>query len=98
MYVKTLAFMSNRHDQAFALQGDVGVMRSKMQPGPEGLKYSRGIRQKVYRLSQEQGWRDKHKIYIGPSSDIVGNYSEQLARSRFCLVAPGSGICLALIE
>lgn len=64
-------------------RGDVGKMR---QPW-----YSRGVRQKLHKLVQEQGWKQKHKIIIGGYADAPGDYSEFLAKSKFCLVAPGDG-------
>ena len=68
-------------------QGDVG------EP-PREPKYSRGIRQAVYRHHLDGNWRTKHKIFIlAPREDPIGHtYSQMLARSIFCLVAPG-GCC-----
>ncbi|KAJ9511447.1 hypothetical protein QJQ45_029894, partial [Haematococcus lacustris] len=53
------------------------------------LPCSRGIRQRLYALAQQQQWATKHAIFIGEPNDIPGDYSQLLARSRFCLVAPG---------
>ncbi|KAG2501891.1 hypothetical protein HYH03_000389 [Edaphochlamys debaryana] len=53
--------------------------------------YSRKIRQRMFKLAYENKWWDKHKILIGASGQVGGSYSEQLARSKFCLVAPGDG-------
>eukprot|EP00798_Chlamydomonas_sp_ICE-L_P001799 gene1799-33219_t len=65
-------------------RGDIGG-------GHRTAKYSRGIRQKVYGLSLEENWRQKDKILIGGSHELPGEYTEYLARSIFCLVAPGDG-------
>jgi hypothetical protein len=58
----------------------VGLKREKW--------YSRGIRQELYRLATEQGWKEKYKIQIGAHGMAQG-YSIWLARSKFCLVLPG---------
>ena len=50
--------------------------------------YSRGIRQRLRRLAQENDWRGRHNILIG-GSEIEGDYSTLLASSHFCLVVPG---------
>ncbi|KAG1664535.1 hypothetical protein FOA52_013002 [Chlamydomonas sp. UWO 241] len=103
-------------------RGDVGKKREP--------HYSRGVRQRLYRLSQgewraqhsvtiaahptqclqndqairhllnprsfthrrEGEWRKKHNVTIGArDDDIPGSYSENLARSRFCLTLAGDG-------
>ncbi|GLI62946.1 hypothetical protein VaNZ11_005800 [Volvox africanus] len=64
-------------------RGDVGLNRKP--------HYSRGIRQTLFRLAAEDDWYGKYRIVIGSSHMIEGSYSEQLARSKFCLVAPGDG-------
>ena len=51
--------------------------------------WGRGIRQRLFRLAQEQDWAAKHSILIGARDDISGDYSDLLTRSKFCLVAPG---------
>lgn len=43
------------------------------------------------RLWHEQHWAARFRIYIGGGEDVLGEYSEHLARSRFCLAAPGDG-------
>jgi hypothetical protein len=66
--------------------------------------YSRGIRQGLYRLARERDWRGRYNILIGAREDIPGDYQELLARSKFCLLAPGqlsprmlsSGACMHL--
>jgi hypothetical protein len=40
-------------------------------------------------MSVNENWFDKYKVVIGASHMIPGHYSEHLARSKFCLVAPG---------
>ncbi|GIL78717.1 hypothetical protein Vretimale_380 [Volvox reticuliferus] len=64
-------------------RGDIGAGRRP--------NYSRGIRQKLVRLSHDGDWATKYKIFIGNGEMIPGSYSEHLARSKFCLVAPGDG-------
>ncbi|KAL4437781.1 hypothetical protein ABPG77_005693 [Micractinium sp. CCAP 211/92] len=54
-------------------------------------RYSRGLRQRLYNVSREQGWRERYGILVGEVSDIPGRYSELLASSLFCLVLPGDG-------
>lgn len=56
----------------------------------QGVCYSRGIRQRLYKIAQEQDWAEQHAILIGAREDIPGDYSQLLARSKFCLVAPGA--------
>ncbi|EFJ52271.1 acetylglucosaminyltransferase [Volvox carteri f. nagariensis] len=64
-------------------RGDVGEGRRD--------HYSRGIRQKLFQFAHWGKWAEKYKIYIGTGETIGGSYSEHLARSKFCLVAPGDG-------
>ncbi|GAX80495.1 hypothetical protein CEUSTIGMA_g7933.t1 [Chlamydomonas eustigma] len=72
-----------KRDILLFFKGDVGLRREAW--------YSRGIRQRLHRLSQQQGWRTKYNIWIGASEEIGDGYSVFLARSKFCLVAPGDG-------
>ncbi|KAG2501892.1 hypothetical protein HYH03_000390 [Edaphochlamys debaryana] len=65
-------------------RGDVGHNRIQK-------NYSRGIRQRIFMLAYENKWWDKHKIMIVAGGMTNGGYSEQLARSKFCLAAPGDG-------
>jgi hypothetical protein len=37
----------------------------------------------------EDNWREKYNIMIGERGNYPGDYSEMLARSKFCLVLPG---------
>ena len=53
--------------------------------------YSRGVRQRLYKLSVDNKWREKHNVQIGDGRDIQGEYTQLLSRSKFCLVAPGDG-------
>ncbi|KIZ02089.1 exostosin-like glycosyltransferase [Monoraphidium neglectum] len=57
----------------------------------DGPAFSRGVRQKLARLSKEQSWLSRYNISIGGYDEITGDYSELLARSVFCLVAAGDG-------
>ncbi|GFR40871.1 hypothetical protein Agub_g1522 [Astrephomene gubernaculifera] len=70
-------------DNLFFFRGDVGKGRLAM--------YSRGVRQKIYKMAKEGGWAAKYKFYIGDGSDVQGDYSDMLSRSTFCLVAAGDG-------
>ncbi|KAL6749482.1 exostosin-like glycosyltransferase [Haematococcus lacustris] len=70
-------------DVLFYFKGDVGKSRLQW--------YSRGIRQKLYKLSIKEQWREKYTIMIGDRNDLPPGYSEWLARSKYCLVAPGDG-------
>eukprot|EP00198_Chlamydomonas_reinhardtii_P007427 XP_001696764.1 exostosin-like glycosyltransferase [Chlamydomonas reinhardtii] len=65
------------------LRGDTGPYRAHW--------YSRGIRQRLAKLAYKHNWADKYRIYIGEGWQISGSYSEHLARSTFCVVAPGDG-------
>uniref|UniRef100_A0A7R9V264 Exostosin GT47 domain-containing protein n=1 Tax=Chlamydomonas euryale TaxID=1486919 RepID=A0A7R9V264_9CHLO len=54
--------------------------------------YSRGIRQAVLRAAADNDWKSRYRIYVGQGDgELGGTYSEGLARSTFCLVAPGDG-------
>ncbi|BDA44351.1 probable glucuronosyltransferase [Coccomyxa sp. Obi] len=72
-----------QRDILLLFRGDVGKARLP--------HYSRGIRQRLFRLAQEQKWAARHSILIGAREDIPGDYSELLSRAKFCLVAPGDG-------
>jgi hypothetical protein len=67
----------------FLFRGDVGKRRLS--------HYSRGVRQLLYQLSKELGWREKHQVFIGDVDDVKGDYSDLLTRSKFCLVPAGDG-------
>ncbi|KAG2497881.1 hypothetical protein HYH03_004147 [Edaphochlamys debaryana] len=64
-------------------RGDIGAARLD--------RYSRGIRQRLFKLAHDNDWVTKHSIYIGNGETVVGPYSEHMARSKFCLMAPGDG-------
>ncbi|KAG2488349.1 hypothetical protein HYH03_013039 [Edaphochlamys debaryana] len=68
------------------LRGDIGKHRLP--------NYSRGIRQKLYKLAHENHWARKHRIFIGEQPEIHGSYGEHLARSLFCPVLPGDGYAM----
>ena len=82
-----LAAFIRMHSPSYALslrpspQGDVGLAREP--------HYSRGIRQAVHKLAMRHEWKEKHQIWIGSPHDSWPGYSSMLAKSRFCLVAPG---------
>jgi hypothetical protein len=63
-------------------RGDVGKERDP--------RYSRGIRQAVYRLARDNGWAERYNILVGDRGDVPGDYSKLLASSKYCLVAPGA--------
>ncbi|GLI69226.1 hypothetical protein VaNZ11_013715 [Volvox africanus] len=65
------------------LRGDTGPWRAHW--------YSRGIRQRLAKLAFKHDWATKYRIYIGENWQISGSYSTHLARSKFCVVAPGDG-------
>ncbi|KXZ54467.1 hypothetical protein GPECTOR_4g532 [Gonium pectorale] len=65
------------------LRGDVGKHRLP--------NYSRGIRQRLYKLWREHEWKARYNVLIGDGSDVPGSYSEHLASAKFCVVAPGDG-------
>ncbi|MEW5318578.1 MAG: hypothetical protein WDW38_009791 [Sanguina aurantia] len=66
-----------------SFKGDLGERRLPW--------YSRGIRQKLRKLAQEHGWEEKYRILILASGEGGASYSQLLASSKFCLVAPGDG-------
>ncbi len=51
--------------------------------------YSRGLRQRLHKLARAEKWAEVHKIWIGNSRELEGQYTDLLARSVFCLVMPG---------
>ncbi|GAX76857.1 hypothetical protein CEUSTIGMA_g4303.t1 [Chlamydomonas eustigma] len=73
-----------KRDILLFFKGDVGSRRDP--------PYSRGIRQKLYKMGKEQNLTRTHRIVILSGEDhSSGSYSSLLARSIFCLVAPGDG-------
>ena len=53
--------------------------------------YSRGIRQRLYNISQAEDWRGRHAIHIdGYGEDQHIAYTKLLASSVFCLAVPGA--------
>lgn len=64
------------------LRGDVGKGRLQ--------SYSNGVRQALYKHAREEDWKVKFNILIGDRNDIQGDYSELLASSKYCVVAPGA--------
>ncbi len=40
-------------------------------------------------LAKAGGWAQKHRILLGESHEVEGEYGDLLARSKFCLVLPG---------
>ena len=80
-----LGGQQRKRDVLLFFKGDMGQKRE--------AHYSRGIRQRVYNASKEQGWKDKYNILVGGYEDAFGDYSEMLSRSRFCLVMPGAWGC-----
>jgi len=67
-------------DILFFFKGDVGQNRLP--------HYSRGVRQRLHKLSVDNDWKGKHNVLIG-GRDIAGDYTDLLSRSKYCLVAPG---------
>lgn len=51
--------------------------------------YKRPVALVSRRLAFKHDWATKYRIYIGENWQILGSYSEHLARSIFCVVAPG---------
>ncbi|KXZ53467.1 hypothetical protein GPECTOR_7g917 [Gonium pectorale] len=78
-----VAAPSRERDVFFFFRGDVGKHRMP--------NYSRGVRQKVYKLAKEGGWAEKYKFLIGDGQDVQGDYSDLYSRAVFCLVAGGDG-------
>ena len=61
--------------------------------------YSRGIRQRLYNMSQEQDWRGRHAIHIdGYGEDKHIPYTQLLASSVFCLAVPGASAILRTLN
>ncbi|GFR42914.1 hypothetical protein Agub_g3913, partial [Astrephomene gubernaculifera] len=72
-----------KRDILLYLRGDTGPWRAHW--------YSRGVRQRLAKLAYQNNWAEKYRIFIGEGWQISGSYSEHLARSLFCVVAPGDG-------
>lgn len=56
--------------------------------------FSRGTRQRLFKLAEDNGWWGKHRIFIGegnPTGFEKQSYTELLASSLFCLVLQGDG-------
>eukprot|EP00798_Chlamydomonas_sp_ICE-L_P001798 gene1798-33218_t len=71
-------------DVLLFFRGDVGNRRLP--------NYSRGIRQKIFNLAEQNHWREKYQIVVEEQMyGTTNTYSSMLARSTFCLVAPGDG-------
>jgi hypothetical protein len=61
---------------------------------PLQKRYSRGIRQALYKLSKAKDWALRHNIVIASDdSEANGTYSSWLSRSVFCFVLPGELAC-----
>ncbi|KAL4425009.1 hypothetical protein ABPG77_002894 [Micractinium sp. CCAP 211/92] len=67
----------------------LGFHRGRVQP--ENMQFARGIRQRLAKLAEEQGWAKRHRILVGEEKEVEGDYSSLLASSVFCLVLPGDG-------
>jgi hypothetical protein len=63
-------------------RGDVGQHREP--------HYSRGIRQRLRKMSQHHKWKELYNVSINDMSSFMNDYSDMMARSLFCLVAPGA--------
>ncbi len=60
----------------------------------EWPKFSRGTRQHMAKLAEDNKWWEEHKIFIGevsPPEFKDTSYSELLASSVFCVVLQGDG-------
>ena len=55
---------SHRASLSHALQGDVGKHRLP--------NYSRGVRQRLYKLSLEHNWKEKYNVQIGDGRWVQG--------------------------
>ncbi|EFJ41258.1 hypothetical protein VOLCADRAFT_119761, partial [Volvox carteri f. nagariensis] len=77
-----LGSATKQRDIFLFFRGDVGKHRM--------AHYSRGVRQKLYKLSVENNWKSKN-VLIGGTHEVRGEYSDLLSRSQFCLVAAGDG-------
>lgn len=74
-------------DILFFFKGDVGEKREP--------NYSRGVRQRLLKLSKDNDWKGKHNVIFG-GREIEGAYSDLLSRSKYCLVAPGEAFIPSL--
>jgi hypothetical protein len=70
-------------DLLLFFRGDVGIHHG------DGKKYSRGIRQELYRRYKKYNWEKKYRVIISYREEHKGFYSDFLKRSRFCLAPPG---------
>jgi len=69
-------------------KGDVGRERAEHD---KACMYSRCIRQTLDKLVKEGEWREKYNVWYGTRQDMSGDYSELMARSKFCFHLPGDG-------
>jgi hypothetical protein len=69
----------------------LAVFKGRTQQG--NPPYSRGIRQTLQNLTRDEGWWEKHKIYIGEGNPpgVEASYSELLASSVFFFSLMGDG-------
>jgi hypothetical protein len=67
-----------------ATRGDAGQHRE--------AHYSRGIRQRLRKMSQHHKWKELYNVSINDMGSFMQDYSDMMARSLFCLVVPG-GSC-----
>ena len=59
-------------------------------------EFSNGTRQAMTKICREDGWWERHRIYVGEARDVPSelsghSYSEMLARSTWCFVLMGEG-------
>lgn len=69
----------------------LAVFKGRTQQG--NAPYSRGIRQTLQNLTRDEGWWEKHKIWIGETNPpgVEASYSELLASSVFFFSLMGDG-------
>lgn len=70
------------HPLPHPTRGDVGQHRE--------AHYSRGIRQRLRKMSTHHKWKELYNVSINDMSSFMNDYSDMMARSLFCLVAPGA--------
>lgn len=69
-----MVFQRSRRDILAFFRGDVGKHRLP--------HYSRGIRQRLYRMSQQDKWGQRYKILIGEGQDVPGQLTAR--QERLC--------------
>jgi hypothetical protein len=64
--------------------------RGDFRLGVQDNKYSRGIRQAIYKMYKKHRWTDKYKVVLSYRNEHSGAYGGYVGRSKFCLARAGA--------